>query len=199
MSRPPRRASAELVIFDARGRSGDDNYFIAPNRLSNEFDGRAGWAPAMVASLAAGAGAAAATDAGVSATDGLSAGAAGLAAACFGSTCFGAAARERATDGGESLLSDFGFAAAAGGALAVVSEPPMPTLRARLENQPSDCCAGCCVGVAAATRVAGADVDPDQPVVFAVPDRSLCQVVSDVAGDRRRHPRDPPAPHAAAL
>src|SRR5262245_17369834 len=109
----------------------------------------------MVASLAAGAGAAAAC-AGASETDGFGAGAGGLGAACFGSGCFGATAVARATDGlAAGLLSAFGLAAS-GGALAVVSEPPRPTLRARLENQPSDSCAGCCVGAAAATRVAGA-------------------------------------------
>src|SRR6185369_5188441 len=96
---------------------------------------------------------------GASETDGFSAGAAGLAATCFGSGCFGAAgaaAVARAIGAGAGLLSAFGLAAA-GGALAVVSEPPRPTLRARLEKKPSDSCAGCCAGVAAATRVAGAE------------------------------------------
>ena len=93
-------------------RAAELAYLIAPNRLSNEFDGTTGWAPAMVAA-GAGAGAAAA-GAGVSETDGFSAGEAGFAAVdCLaGSACFGAAAVVRAIGGdGAGLLSAFGLAA----------------------------------------------------------------------------------------
>ena len=134
----PAFATIDVGEYGSLLSQGRQPYFIAPNRLSNEFAGRAGTAPAMVA-CAAGAAAAAAC-AGASDTDGFSAGAGAGLGAGFGSACFGAAARARTTAGGESLLSDFGFAAGAGGgALAVVSLPPRPTLRARLENQPSDC------------------------------------------------------------
>ena len=62
----------------------EDAYFIAPKRLSNEFDDTIGAEPATWAEAGAGAGAAAA----VSEIDGFSA---GLAAACLVSA-FGAAA-----------------------------------------------------------------------------------------------------------
>src|SRR5262245_30412083 len=90
------------------------DYFIAPKRLSNEFDETTGAAPAIGA-LAAGAGAAAA-GAGASATDGFCAGAEGFAAICFGSGCLGAVAAARTVDDGAGLLSAFGLAAGGGGA-----------------------------------------------------------------------------------
>src|SRR5215212_10202343 len=125
------------------------NHFIAPKRLSNEFEDTIGADPETCASLPVGANAAAV--AGASVTEGFNA---GLAAACLVSAAFGVAAGARASDGAGSLrLASITLGFAGGGALGAASEPPMPTLRARLEKNPSDC-AGCCAGgVAAATRV----------------------------------------------
>ena len=104
---------------------GDLAYLNAEKRLSNEFAGTIGG---------------------------------GCAAACLVSAAFGAAATALGADasgrGGSFRLASmtFGFAGI-GCALAVVSaEPPRPTLRARLLNNPS---AGA-IGAADATRVAGA-------------------------------------------
>ena len=122
-------------------------YFTAPKRLSNEFVDTIGaepvtWAAAGVAAAVAEA----------SVTEGFGG---GLAAACLVSTGlasgFGAA---RTTDGCGLASATFGLGG--GGALAGVASavPPMPTLRARLEKNPSDFSPG----AAEATRVAdGAD------------------------------------------
>ena len=113
-------------------------YFIAPKRLSNEFDDTIGAEPATWA--AAGAGAAAAV-AEASVMEGFSA---GLTAACLVSTGlasgFGAM---RTTDGCGLASATFGLGGG-GGALACFASalPPMPTLRARLEKKPSDFSAG---------------------------------------------------------
>lgn len=127
------------------------SYFTAEKRLSNEFAGTIGCEPATMLSFVAGAAAA-----WLSASDGFSGGR-GAAAACLGSAAFGAAAAvafgSAASERGGSLrLASITFGFAGTGALAVVSlEPPIPTLRARLEKKPSDCADG----AADATRVAG--------------------------------------------
>ena len=131
------------------------SYLNAEKRLSNEFGGRIGCEPATWPSLGAGADAAAA---GVSEGDGFSGGRA--AATCFVSDAAGVdalgsalgAAVSRRCGGGFRLVSmTFGFAGMGGCAVAVVSAPPRPTLRARLLKKPSDCA----FGTADATRVAG--------------------------------------------
>src|SRR6185437_9499457 len=103
-------------------------YCIAPKRLLKEFAGTIGWAPATTEVW--GAAGAAAWAGGLSVTEGFSA---GFFAACFVSPDLGsgldfAAARRIGLAG----------AAGGGGALAVVSAPPRPTLRARLEKKPSE-------------------------------------------------------------
>lgn len=96
-------------------------------------------------------------------TVGFSAGG-GFGSACFGSARLGAAAVAREIDGGAGLLAALGLAG--GGALAVVSEPPSPTLRARLEKKLSERCSGSrWAGVAEATRVAGAETADRKSVV----------------------------------
>ena len=131
---------------------GDLAYLNAEKRLSKEFAGTIGAAPATTPSFAGAANAVAACE---SETDGFSG---GCAAACLVSAAFGAAATALGADasgrGGSFRLASmtFGFAGI-GCALAVVSaEPPRPTLRARLLKNPSDCA----IGAADATRVAGA-------------------------------------------
>ena len=120
----------------------------AEKRLSNEFGGTFGAAPATMPSFAAGAAAACASD-------GFSG---GWAAACLVSAgadvgALGADASGRG-DGLRLASMIFGFAGmAGGGALAVVSAVPRPTLRARLLKNPSDCA----FGAMDATRVVGAD------------------------------------------
>ena len=89
---------------------------------------------------------AAAAVAGASVTDGFNGGrdvAAGLDSACLVSTGLNAFG---------SGFASFGLAAAGGAGVveAVVSAPPRPTLWARLEKKPSDCCEA---AVAVATRV----------------------------------------------
>src|SRR5260370_41370086 len=120
-------------------------YFTAPKRLSNEFDDTIGADPATRLSFAAGAGAGAAEA--VSEADGFSA---GLAAACLASA-FGAAAGCGVSVRLASIT--FGFAGGGGAVLAVLAVasavPPIPTLRARLLKNPSDCA----FGAAFATRV----------------------------------------------
>ena len=95
-------------------------YFIAPKRLSNEFEDTIGAEPETCASLAA-------TGAGASLTEGFSAGLA--AAVCLGvSAGFGAAAVARASGAGSLRLASITLGFAGGGAaLAGASEPPMPT------------------------------------------------------------------------
>ena len=124
----------------------------AEKRLSNEFGGRIGCEPATWPSFGAGAAAA-----GVSEGDGFSGGRA--AAICFVSDAAGVDALGSALGAGVSgrgggfrLASmTFGFTGM-GCAVAVVSAPPRPTLRARLLKKLSDCA----FGAADATRVAGA-------------------------------------------
>ena len=95
----------------------------------------------------------------VSLTDGFSA---GLAVACrvsagLASGLASGLGATRTTDGCGLASATLGFAAAGGGgALAGVASAlrPMPTLRARLEKKPSDCCGA---GAAAATRVGGVE------------------------------------------
>src|SRR6266700_5749201 len=124
------------------------SYLNAEKRLSNEFGGRIGCEPATWPSFGAGAAAA-----GVSEGDGFSGGRA--AAICFVSDAAGVDALGAGVSGrggGFRLASMiFGFAGT-GCAVAVVSAPPRPTLRARLLKKPSDCA----FGTADATRVAGA-------------------------------------------
>ena len=92
----------------------------------------------------------AAAGAGASVTEGFSAGL--TAVACLMSAAFGAAFGVAASGRGDGSLrlasTTFGLAGA--GALAVVSALPSPTLRARLENHPSD------FSPDVATRVVGA-------------------------------------------
>src|SRR5260370_13353984 len=123
-------------------------YFTAPKRLSNEFDDTIGADPATRLSSAAGKGAGAAEA--VSEADGFSA---GLAAACLVSA-FGAPAGCGVSVRLASIT--FGFAGGSGAVPAVLAVlavasavPPMPTLRARLLKNPSDCA----FGAAFATRV----------------------------------------------
>src|SRR5476649_820149 len=121
------------------------SYFTAEKRLSNEFDETIGWEPATWP-FAGGA-----VAAGVSESEGFSG---ARAAACLVSEAFGEALGIEASGrGGGSLrlASAFGFAGGEiGCALAVASAvPPRPTLRARLEKNPSD--GG--FGAADATRV----------------------------------------------
>src|SRR5437868_2721651 len=132
------------------GRTGEQPYFIAPKRLSNEFVCTIGCEPATSVSLGAGASAAGA----LSVTDGLGCGrvAACLVSAGFDAAAFGVAASGRGACS-PRLASAFGFAGDGGGVAAVVSAvPPRPILRARLLKKPSDCA----VGAADATRVGGA-------------------------------------------
>jgi hypothetical protein len=109
-------------------------YFTAPKRLSNEFDETIGAEPATWAGAEA-------AGAGASDTDGFRD---GRLAAClgsgFGAAAFGTAASGRGAGSVRLASTTFGFAGAAGGGvLAVASpEPPMPTLRARLEKNPPD-------------------------------------------------------------
>ena len=131
---------------------GDLAYLNAEKRLSKEFAGTIGAAPATTPSYAGAANAAAVWES-------ETAGFGGWAAACLVSAAFGAAATVFGADasgrGGSLRVASmtFGFAGGIGCALAVVSaEPPRPTLRARLLKNPSDCAAG----AADATRVAGA-------------------------------------------
>ena len=85
-------AKFKLVVMGPGVRRDDWAYFTAEKRLSKEFAGTIGWAPATMASFA-GAGAAAGA-AGVSESDGFSGGraAAWLVSAAFGAAAFGAAA-----------------------------------------------------------------------------------------------------------
>src|SRR5258705_2871578 len=129
------------------------SYLNAEKRLSKEFGGTIGCEPATMPSFAAGAAAA-----GASVTDGFRG---GRTAACLvwgaagveeGVEGFGADASGRSGATLRLVSMIFGFAGTAGGALAVVSAAPMPTLRARLLKKPSDCA----FGATDATRVAGA-------------------------------------------
>src|SRR6185437_3937256 len=137
-----------MTFSAARGAK---SHFVAEKRLSKEFDCTIGVPPATRL-LCWGAAGAALAVADASVTDGFSGGRVGLASACrvSGFCAFGS--------GLAAVL--VGFAAASGGACveAVVSAlaPPMPTLRARLEKKPSDCCgaaAACCAGAADAYLV----------------------------------------------
>ena len=116
----PRARGASGCAIRANGRA---SYFAAPKRLSNEFVDTIGAEPETRLSLAAGV-----------STDGFSGGrpAAACLASGFGAVAFGASGR-----GGSLRLASaaFGFE---GGVLAVASAAPlMPTLRARLEKNPS--------------------------------------------------------------
>src|ERR1700733_11457643 len=162
-----RKASGEDVAHQASPVRGDSVaaaapgemigllvvYLPAEKRLSNEFADTTGWAPATRLVDAAGAAAGAGVSTAVSVTAGLSAGLA-EAEACLVSIFagFGLAS---------ATLGLAGVVVGCGVVVAVVSAaalPPRPTLRARLEKNPSDSplCAGttdCAAGAAEATRV----------------------------------------------
>src|SRR6267142_996584 len=148
-----RRHAYENSICDGPCPSGGrvstrSSYLNAEKRLSKEFGGRIGCEPATWPSFGAGAAAAGVR---VSEGDGFSGGRA--ATTCFVSDATGVDALGAGVSGrggGFRLASmSFGFAGT-GCAVAVVSAPPRPTLRARLLKKPSDCA----FGTADATRVA---------------------------------------------
>ena len=100
-------------------------YFIAPKRLSKELPETIGCAPDIEPLAAA-----------VGCCAGCCAGLACAVAAGFGSA--DPSARRRAGAGFGGVLFASITRGLAGGALAVVSDLPMPILRARLEKKPSD-------------------------------------------------------------
>src|ERR1700733_4152798 len=126
-------------------------YLPAEKRLSNEFADTTGWAPATRLFEAAGAAAGAGVSAAVSVTAGLSA---GLAEACLVSV-FAGFGLASATLGLAGVVVGCGVVVPVASAVGL---PPRPTLRGRLERDPSDSplCAvatDCAAGAAEATRV----------------------------------------------